>query len=55
MNMPIKKNIVSTGGFMVSDKEDKGIDFFYILAGGGGVIGIILIGFIILRYVFHVV
>jgi hypothetical protein len=55
MNMPIKKNIVSTGGFMVSDKEDKGIDFFYILAGGGGVIGIILIGFILLRYVLHVV
>ncbi|MCK9590398.1 MAG: hypothetical protein M0Q91_00100 [Methanoregula sp.] len=36
-------------------EEGKGIDFFYILTGGGVLIGIILIIFIILRYVLHII
>ncbi|MFA5348323.1 MAG: hypothetical protein WC294_09300 [Methanoregula sp.] len=38
----------------VSGKESGKIDFFYILAGGGVLIGIILIIIGILRYMIHV-
>jgi len=38
-----------------SGKEGEGIDFFYILAGGGALIGVILFIFLIFRYVFHVI
>jgi hypothetical protein len=37
-----------------SGKDGEGINFFYILAGGGILIGIILIVFGILPYVFRV-
>jgi len=38
-----------------SGKESEGIDFFNILAGGGALIGIILLVFVIFRYVLHVI
>ena len=38
-----------------SGKEGEGIDFFYILAGGGVLIGIILVIFLIFRYVLHMI
>jgi hypothetical protein len=42
------------GGAQAPGKESEGIDFFYILAGGGGLIGAILVIFVLLHYVFHV-
>jgi hypothetical protein len=39
---------------MPSGKENEGIDFLQMLAVGGGVIGVILVVFGILRYVLHV-
>ncbi len=39
----------------VSGKEGEGIDFFYILAGGGVLIGVILLIFLIFRYVLHMI
>lgn len=38
-----------------SGKEGEGIDFFYILAGGGVLLVVIFIGFLLLRYVLHVI
>jgi len=38
-----------------SGKDGERFDFFYVLAGGGALIGVILIIFIILRYVLHMV
>ncbi len=38
-----------------SGKEGEGIDFFYILAGGGALIGVILLIFLIFRYVLHMI
>ncbi len=38
-----------------SGKDGEKFDFFYVLAGGGVLIGVILIIFIVLRYVLHVV
>jgi hypothetical protein len=40
--------------YRVSSKEPARIDFFYILTGGGVLIGVILVIFIIFRYIFHV-
>jgi hypothetical protein len=36
-------------------EEGKGIDFFYILTGGGILIGILMVIFIIFRYVLHMI
>lgn len=36
-------------------EEGKGIDFFYILTGGGALIGVIFVVFILLRYVLHMI
>jgi len=49
------KNILAKAGSIASGKESKEIDFFYVLAGGGVLIGVILVAYIILRYVFHVI
>jgi hypothetical protein len=38
-----------------SGKDDQGIDFFYILAGGGVLIGILMFIFLIFRYVLQVI
>ena len=40
---------------ITSGKDGEGIDFFYILAGGGILIGIILVIFLIFRYVLHMI
>lgn len=46
----VKKETAASG------KEDgKGIDFFYVLTGGGALLGLIMILFIILRYVLHMI
>jgi hypothetical protein len=46
---------MAKGSPTASGKEGEGIDFFYILAGGGVLIGVILVVFMILRYVLHVI
>ncbi|HET6580950.1 MAG TPA: hypothetical protein VFG36_03625 [Methanoregula sp.] len=38
-----------------SGGDGQRFDFFYVLAGGGALIGVILIIFIILRYILHMV
>ena len=38
-----------------SGKDGEGIDFFYVLAGGGILIGVILVIFLIFRYVLHMI
>jgi hypothetical protein len=36
-------------------KEGTGIDFFYILAAGGILIGVIMVFFLIFRTIFHII
>jgi hypothetical protein len=55
---PVKEDAFKASGqeeTIISGKDGGKIDFFYILAGGGVLIGVILIIFIIFRYVFHMV
>lgn len=40
---------------IASGKDGEGINFFYVFAGGGALLAIIFIMFIILRYVLHMV
>jgi hypothetical protein len=55
---PIKEDAITDSDneeTITSGKGSGRFDFFYVLAGGGALIGVILIIFIILRYVLHVV
>jgi hypothetical protein len=50
----VKEETIASG--KEKDAEDgKGIDFFYILTGGGVLIGILMVIFIIFRYVLHMI
>jgi hypothetical protein len=46
---PVKQESKATA------RGGEGFDFFYILAGGGVLIGLILVVFVLLRYVLHMI
>jgi hypothetical protein len=55
---PVKEDTLIASvkdGTIASGKDGGRIDFFYVLAGGGAILGVILIVFIILRYVLHMI
>lgn len=55
---PIKEDAITASvdeETTASGKDGETFDFFYVLAGGGVLIGVILIIFIVLRYVLHMV
>lgn len=54
---PVKEETIASvkEETIASGKDSEGIDFFYILAGGGILIGVILVIFLIFRYVLHMI